>query len=31
VALVVSNHAGKLVGNLVVIEPGRIRVRPLSR
>jgi predicted nuclease of predicted toxin-antitoxin system len=31
VAEVVSNHADKLVGSLVVIEPGRIRVRPLSR
>jgi predicted nuclease of predicted toxin-antitoxin system len=31
VAEVVSNHADKLVGNLVVIEPGRIRIRPLQR
>jgi predicted nuclease of predicted toxin-antitoxin system len=31
VAEVVSTHADKLLGNLVVIEPGRIRVRPLSR
>lgn len=29
VAEVVSAHADKLTGNLVVIEPGRIRVRPL--
>jgi predicted nuclease of predicted toxin-antitoxin system len=28
---VASNHADKLLGNLIVIEPGRIRVRPLSR
>ena len=27
----VSNHASMLVGNLVVIEPGRVRIRPLSR
>jgi predicted nuclease of predicted toxin-antitoxin system len=31
VAEVVSMHADRLVGNLVVIEPGRIRVRPLPR
>ena len=31
VAEVVSTHADKLAGNLVVIEPGRIRVRPLPR
>jgi len=31
VAEVVSTHADKLLGNLVVIEPGRIRVRPLPR
>jgi predicted nuclease of predicted toxin-antitoxin system len=31
VAEVVSAHSDKLVGNLVVIEPGRIRVRPLPR
>jgi predicted nuclease of predicted toxin-antitoxin system len=31
VAAVVSTHADKLLGNLVVIEPGRIRVRPLPR
>jgi hypothetical protein len=29
VAEVVSTHTGKLLGNLVVIEPGRIRIRPL--
>jgi predicted nuclease of predicted toxin-antitoxin system len=28
---VVSVHADKLLGNLVVIEPGRVRVRPLQR
>src|SRR5262245_21608851 len=28
-AEVVSTHADRLLGNLVVIEPGRIRVRPL--
>jgi predicted nuclease of predicted toxin-antitoxin system len=31
VADIVSVHADKLPGNLVVIEPGRIRVRPLAR
>ena len=31
VADVVSAHAERLAGNLVVIEPGRIRVRPLPR
>jgi len=31
VAEVVSTHADKLLGNLVVIEPGRVRVRPLPR
>jgi predicted nuclease of predicted toxin-antitoxin system len=31
VAEAVSTHADKLLGNLVVIEPGRIRVRPLPR
>jgi predicted nuclease of predicted toxin-antitoxin system len=30
VAEVVSTHADKLLGNLIVIEPGRIRVRPLT-
>jgi predicted nuclease of predicted toxin-antitoxin system len=30
VAVVVSTHADKLWGNLLVIEPGRIRVRPLA-
>ena len=30
VADVVSAHADKLAGNLVVVEPGRIRVRPLG-
>lgn len=29
VAQVVSSHLDKLLGNLLVIEPGRIRVRPL--
>jgi predicted nuclease of predicted toxin-antitoxin system len=31
VAEVVSTHADRFFGNLVVIEPGRIRVRPLPR
>ncbi len=31
VAEAVATHADRLVGNLVVIEPGRIRVRPLPR
>jgi predicted nuclease of predicted toxin-antitoxin system len=31
VSEVVTNHADKLSGNLVVIEPGRIRIRPLPR
>jgi len=30
VAEVIRSHADKLPGNLVVIEPGRIRLRPLS-
>ena len=30
IAEVVSAHADRLFGNLVVIEPGRIRVRPLQ-
>ena len=29
VAEVVSAHSARLFGNLIVIEPGRIRVRPL--
>jgi hypothetical protein len=29
VADIVSTHAERLAGNLVVVEPGRIRVRPL--
>jgi predicted nuclease of predicted toxin-antitoxin system len=28
---VVSTHADRLAGNLLVIEPGRIRIRPLRR
>jgi predicted nuclease of predicted toxin-antitoxin system len=31
VADLVSRHADTLPGNLVVLEPGRIRVRPLPR
>lgn len=31
VADVVAAHADRLSGNLVVVEPGRIRVRPLAR
>jgi predicted nuclease of predicted toxin-antitoxin system len=30
VAATVSAHETKLPGNLVVIEPGRVRVRPLA-
>ena len=28
---VVSTHKDRLLGNLVVIEPGRVRIRPLLR
>jgi predicted nuclease of predicted toxin-antitoxin system len=28
---VVSTHADKLLENLIVIEPGRVRIRPLRR
>ena len=31
VADIVRIHANKLTGNLVVVEPARIRVRPLPR
>ncbi|HEY3777723.1 MAG TPA: DUF5615 family PIN-like protein [Rhizomicrobium sp.] len=31
VAAIVSTNADRLSGNLVVIEPGRIRLRPLPR
>ena len=31
VAEIVSAQADRLAGNLVVIEPGRIRIRPLDR
>jgi|SRR5215471_6814498 len=31
VAEAVSTHVDKLLGNLLVIEPGRIRIRPLPR
>ena len=31
VAAVVAGNADKLAGNLVVIEPGRVHVRPLPR
>lgn len=29
VAATISTHANKLAGNLLVIEPGRVRFRPL--
>jgi predicted nuclease of predicted toxin-antitoxin system len=31
VTTVVTTHGDKLAGNLLVIEPGRVRVRPLRR
>jgi hypothetical protein len=31
VAEIVRTHANKLTGNLLVIEPARVRVRPLPR
>jgi len=31
VASAVSAHIDKLAGNLLVLEPGRIRIRPLPR
>ena len=31
VAAIVSTHLDKLFGNLLVIEPARVRVRPLPR
>ena len=31
VTAIVSTHATKLTGNLLVVEPGRVRIRPLSR
>jgi predicted nuclease of predicted toxin-antitoxin system len=31
VATIVSTNVDKLPGNLLVIEPGRVRVRPLPR
>ena|SRR6202035_693667 len=31
VAGVIATHMDKFVGNLVVIEPGRVRIRPLPR
>ena len=31
VAAVVSTNVDKLSGNLLVIEPGRVRIRPLRR
>ena len=30
VARIVTTHADKLLGNLMVIEPGRVRLRPLT-
>jgi predicted nuclease of predicted toxin-antitoxin system len=30
VAQMLATHANRLLGNLIVMEPGRIRVRPLS-
>lgn len=30
VAEVVSTHADKLIASLIVIEPGRVRIRPLA-
>jgi hypothetical protein len=31
VAEIVRIHAKKLTGNLLVVEPARVRVRPLPR
>jgi predicted nuclease of predicted toxin-antitoxin system len=31
VSRVVSTHVDKFLGNLLVIEPGRIRIRPLPQ
>jgi hypothetical protein len=31
VVSVLSKNTDKLSGNLLVIEPGRVRIRPLSR
>jgi hypothetical protein len=31
VAQIVRIHASKLTGNLLVVEPARVRVRPLPR
>jgi len=31
VSRIVSTHADKFLGNLLVIEPGRIRIRPLPQ
>ena len=28
---VATSHADKLNGNLLVVEPGRVRIRPLRR